>query len=124
MPDSDKHAQKSIVIDTYAWIEYFKGSEEGLKAKKFIDDEFELFTPSIVIAELSGKYRTEGIEEWGLRKQFIKVKTKILFLDENIVDKSGELKQELKKKFRNAGLADAIILAHSLDVQANIYNRR
>ena len=115
MPDSDK-----IVIDTYAWIEYFRGSDEGLKAKKFIEDDFELFTPSIVIAELSDKYRREDITEWEIRKRYIKLKTKMLYLDENVADKAGELKQELKKKYKDAGLADAIVFAHSLDVEARI----
>ena len=116
MPNSDK----SIVIDTYAWIEYFKGSSEGLEAKKFIEGEAVLFTPSIVIAELSDKYRREGIKEWEIRNRFIKLKTKILLLDERIADKAGELKQELKKQYKDVGLADAIVFAHSLDVSARI----
>ena len=115
MQDSDK-----IVIDTHAWIEYFKGSAEGLKAKKIIESNLELFTPSIVIAELSDKYRREGIREWEIRNRFIKLKTKILYLDDTIADKAGELKQELKKDYKNVGLADAIILAHSLTVKGRI----
>jgi len=118
--NSDKVSGRKIVIDTYAWIEYFKGSQEGAKAKRFIEGKFELFTPSIVIAELSDKYRREKIEEWSVRNKFIKFKTKILNLDENIANRAGELKQELKKQHKNAGLADAIIIAHSLDIEARI----
>ena len=116
MSDSDK-----IVIDTYAWIEYFKGSEEGNKAKKFIESDLELFTPSIVIAELSDKYLRENLkEEWEIRNKFIRFKTKILHLEENTADKAGELKQKLKEKYKDAGLADAIIWAHALNVNARI----
>lgn len=111
---------KKIIVDTYAWIEYFKGSVEGKKAKKFIEGSFELFTPSIVIAELSDKYRRENINEWPIRKRFVKFKTKILNLDEKIADEAGKLKQDIRKKYRDASLADAIILAHSLDAKAKI----
>lgn len=112
--------ENSIIIDTYAWIEYFKGSEEGNKAKKIIEGNFNLFTPSIVIAELSDKYRREGLKEWEIRNKFIRLKTKILLLDENIADKAGELKQDLKKKYKDAGLADAIVWVHALDISAQI----
>lgn len=115
MPDSGK-----VVVDTYAWVEYFKGSDEGATAKKFIEGRFEMFTPSIVIAELSDKYRREGVGEWELRNKFIKLRTKILPLDETIADKSGELKQEIRKKYKDAGLADAIVLAHSMSVKGLI----
>ena len=119
MQNSDRQG-RIIIIDTYAWIEYFKGSEEGEKAKKFIEGQFELLTPSIVIAELSDKYRRERIMDWDARNRFIKLKTKILSLDENIADKAGELKQNLRKTYKDTGLADAIILAHSLDRNGRI----
>jgi len=112
---------KKIVIDTYAWIEYFKGSNEGIKAKKFIEGEFELFTPSMVIAELSDKYRREDLsDKWATRIQFIGLCTKILVLDADVSDKAGELKQHLKKNYRDVGLADAIVFAHSLNIGARI----
>jgi len=118
VPNSDKIDR--IIVDTYAWIEYFKGSEEGKKAKKIIDGQFELFTPSIVIAELSDKYRREGIKEWSIRNKFIKFRTKILSLDEDVADKAGEFKQELKKKYKDSGLADAIVFSHSMEIKAKI----
>lgn len=111
---------KNIVIDTYAWIEYFRGSEEGLKAKGFIDGAFSLFTPSIVVAELSDKYRREEIAEWDSRRKFISVKSRILELDETIADKSGELKHYLRKLHKDAGLADAIVFAHANIINAKI----
>ena len=110
----------NVVVDTYAWIEYFKGSAEGATAKKFIEGEFNLLTPSIVIAELSDKYRLEGIVEWETRNRFIKLKSKMLVLDDNIADKAGELKQELKKMHADAGLTDAIVMAHAVDNGARI----
>lgn len=109
-----------VVIDTYAWIEYFKGSAEGVQAKKYIEGSAECCTPSVVIAELSDKYRREGIGEWDVRNRFMQLKTKILLLDATVADKAGELKQELKKTFKDAGLADAIVWAHAQRIGGRI----
>jgi hypothetical protein len=98
--NSDNFNNNKIVIDTYAWIEYFRGSSEGLVAKKFIEGDHENFTPSIVIGELSDKYRREEIKEWEVRKRLIMLKTKILILDELI--------------------ADCIIISHSFGIKGRI----
>lgn len=47
------------VIDSNGWIEYFKGSEYGKMAKKYIDG-CNCATPTIVLVELSDKYQREG----------------------------------------------------------------
>ncbi len=110
---------KKAVLDSYAWIEYFRGSSEGEIVKRYLENRrFQLFTPSLVIAELSDKYRREGINSWAIRKSFIKLKSSILVLDDITADKAGELKQTLRKQYKNAGLADAIILAHSIQNNA------
>ncbi len=46
------------IIDIYAWIEYFKASEEGEKAKGFIEGEGSA-TPVIVVAEVRRKVSRE-----------------------------------------------------------------
>ncbi|MBI4162561.1 MAG: PIN domain-containing protein [Candidatus Aenigmarchaeota archaeon] len=115
MQNSDK-----IIIDTYAWIEYFKGSEEGVKAKKFIEGDVILFTPAIVIVELSDKYRRDQITEWETRRHFISLKSAILPLDEHTADIAGVMKQELKKQYKDAGLADAIVSAHASVLNGDI----
>ena len=120
MQNSDNSGD-SIVIDTYAWIEYFKGSVEGERAKKIIEGkESKLFTPTIVVAELSDKYRREEIYEWVVRKKFIMLKTKILQLDIAVADDAGRLKQDMRKTHNDVGLADAIIAAHAESINASI----
>ena len=42
------------IIDSYAWVEYFKGSEQGESAKDFIENKNSA-TSVITIAELSEK---------------------------------------------------------------------
>lgn len=47
------------VVDSYAWIEYFRGSKSGEKAKEFIEGG-EAATATITLAELREKYLREG----------------------------------------------------------------
>jgi len=47
-----------FVIDSYAWIEYFRGSEGGALARFYIEEENSA-TPTIVIAEISRKLLNE-----------------------------------------------------------------
>ncbi len=102
-----------IVIDTYAWIEYFRGSAEGKKAANFIDDEFTLLTPAIVIAELSDKFRRSGLSRiWeDERIIFIGVKSEIISIDQSIADRAGKIKLERRIQFKDFGLGDALVLA-------------
>ena len=109
-----------VVIDTYAWIEYFRGSASGAKARRIIDGEYELLTPAVVIAELSDKYRKEGMIDWDARRRFVLLKSAIISLDETVADNAGELKQQLRKEHKDAGIVDAIILAHSISTNARI----
>lgn len=44
----------NFTLDTYAWIEYFEGTKEGGNVREILENEkHNLFTPSIVLAELS-----------------------------------------------------------------------
>ena len=50
-----------FVFDTYAWIEYFKGSATGTKVKRIVEsEENEIFTSVMTIAELSSKLKRES----------------------------------------------------------------
>jgi len=52
----------SVVLDSYAWIEYLLGSVVGETVEKALKNG-ETFKPSIVLAEIAGKYLGEGVEE-------------------------------------------------------------
>ena len=60
-----------VVFDTYALIEYFRGSEKGLTVKRLLSNGG--ITLSIVLAEISRKHIREGIplEETKRRLLFI-----------------------------------------------------
>ncbi|MCH7902571.1 PIN domain-containing protein [archaeon] len=101
----------NYILDSYAWIEYFRGSKKGEIVNRFIQNE-KCFTPSIVIAELADLYSKK---KYGFLQgdiDFIKANSSVLVLDAEIALNSGKIKQRIRKKYKNNfGLADAIMLA-------------
>ena len=49
-----------IVVDAYAWVEIFIGSERGNKAREILAKARETYTPDTVLAEVARKYLREG----------------------------------------------------------------
>ncbi len=103
------------VYDTYAWIEYFRGSEKGAVVKRLLESQ-EGYTPSIVLAEVARKYRREGFNEDDILKRllFIVGKTEVVTINIEISLKASETYLELlelskKLRLRTPSLADAIV---------------
>jgi len=103
------------VYDTYAWIEYFRGSEKGAIVKQLLNTQ-EGYTPSIVLAEIARKYRREGFDTDDILKRllFIASKTEVVTIDIEISLKASEIYLELlelskKLRLRTPSLADAIV---------------
>ena len=97
------------VIDSYAWIEYFRGSEKGKIAKNFIEEKSNA-TSAMTLAELSEKYTREE-KEFNEDLNFMISKTKIIPIDTDLAVLAGKINCENKKKIKNWGMADAVILA-------------
>src|SRR2546425_3182750 len=100
---------RAIVLDSFAWIEYFNGTSAGEKVQNFLETGGAV-TPAIVVAELAEKHKREN-REFGPKYDFVKARTSILPLEERLAREAGELNFERKKKVKNWGMADAIILA-------------
>lgn len=99
-----------MFLDSFAWMEYFMGTLKGEKVKRFVDDDLQLYTSPIVIAEIYSKsLRTDGKAEE--RKDFILKRCAVVLLDENIAVEAAKIHAESKVKIPDFGLADAIILA-------------
>ncbi len=102
-------AEEVVVIDSFAWFEYFIGSAAGARTRPFIESGSGI-TPTIVIAELSEKYRREKLD-FSEDLNFIVGKTRVVSLDANIAEEAGALSYERKRKIKRWGLADSIVLA-------------
>src|SRR3989338_3789338 len=98
-----------FVIDTYAWVEYFRGSKEGAVAKEYIETKI-CATSAVTIAELSEKYKKED-KSFDKDFDFIVATTKIISVNAEIAISAGHINVENKKSIKNWGMADSLILA-------------
>lgn len=98
-----------MLLDTYAWIELFIGSEKGARVKELTTGS-ESFTSVISLSE---------IVVWSLRnnkdpKYFldqVKEYSTVLYLNDEIAELAGNLSFEIKKTEKTFGLSDALIYA-------------
>ncbi len=98
-----------FVVDTFAWIEYFKGSEPGRKARDYVEGE-EIATPSVVMAEFTDKYVREKLSPTE-NLTFIKNRSIIADLDYQIAELAGRLTAQRKARVKGWGLVDSIVLS-------------
>ncbi len=96
-------------MDSFAWIEYFNGTVAGEKVQGFLEARVAL-TPAIVVAELSEKYRRLN-REFRSKYDFVKARTSIVPLEEELARVAGEVNFERKKRVKSWGMADSIVLA-------------
>jgi predicted nucleic acid-binding protein len=106
-----------IVVDSYAWIEIFRGSEKGRAASDTIEESDQVVTPDIVLAEVARKYIREGIKENLVRKRIrtIVESSQVFGIDEECAAVSAkaylEIENQAKKlKLHKPSLFDGIIL--------------
>ncbi|MEW5759719.1 MAG: type II toxin-antitoxin system VapC family toxin [Candidatus Thermoplasmatota archaeon] len=97
----------TVLIDSWAWIEYFRGSKEGKSVSATIDSDDELIVSSINIGEV---YYTslKKIGRNSAIKQIeaIQARCRVIDINTDVIIRSAEIKYE-----RKWGFADAIILA-------------
>ena len=98
-----------MLLDTYAWIEFFIGSEKGNVVNKILKNNI-CYTSAISIAEIS-----EWVERgnYDRKKIFSDVESfsTIIDLDGSILESAGIIKVKKRQKIKDFGMVDAIILA-------------
>ncbi len=115
---------RTIVVDSYAWIEYFLGSDKGKTVLEELRRAELTITPSVVLAELAHKYFREGMDadSVGERVNFIRSVSIIRELDDSVILGLKEAYSVLLDNARRQGvrgkpaLNDAIVLSTSLIV--------
>jgi predicted nucleic acid-binding protein len=107
-----------IVIDAYAWIEFFTGSEQGRRVKELVENADEVYTPDTVLAEIARKYIREGSDDKTVeaRLETITAASNISYVDANLALEAARCYSELvvktrKTKLNLPSLFDAIVLA-------------
>lgn len=107
------------VIDSYAWIEYFRGTESGKRARRFVEGETSA-TSAVSLAEMKEKYLREKWRTFEEDIAFITSRTSIASVDRETALLAGELNHERKETIRNWGMADSIILATARIASAKV----
>ena len=102
----------AIIFDTYAWIEFFNGTEKGKIVRKYLNEE-DILTPFIVLLELSYKAEKEG---WNLKEHlnYIKTNSQIVGVNEKFILTFGKFYNTIRKKIKKIGITDVIILHTSI----------
>ena len=95
------------ILDTSAWIEYFKGSKKGIKIKNLIENSC-VHTSAISLAELSKWFYQNGVA-FDLILEELKNNSNIIPLDEFLLIQSGKNFIDLRKIKKKIGLIDTII---------------
>ena len=115
MKDWDK-----VLVDTSAWIEFFKKKEPYYKVIGNWIDEDRIFCTGLILAELLQGVRTE--KELDTIKDFLHV---FEFIEEHkeLCEKAGELSFNLGRKGYTIGLSDCYIAVASLENNARILTR-
>ncbi len=98
------------VIDSYAWIEYLVGSIKGMKVKEIVESENnEIITPTIVLAEVTSITQREERNAEEAYKMILGL-TKTQNLQSEDAKEIGLLHAEMRKKIKDFGMADTVVL--------------
>ncbi len=108
-----------FVIDSYAWIEYFRGSSSGVKARRYIEGG-SAATSAITLAELQEKYLREKWQFFQEDSNFITTRTVLIPVDHSIARLAGEINYAQKKTIKDWGIADSVILATARNTSAKV----
>jgi predicted nucleic acid-binding protein len=109
------------VIDSYAWLVYFMGTETDEKTKAIIESSEEKITPTICLTEVYAKtLKVAGKELAEKQRTFIKEKSALAPLDEPTAIEAAKIQNKMKKEIDGWGLADSIVYATGLIKGADV----
>jgi predicted nucleic acid-binding protein len=101
----------SYLLDSYAWLEYFDGSDAGKKVEKLLNSS-ECFTSSLSIAEVTIKLLKNNRDaQAGL--QIMKQSSKELLVDHDTAFEAANLYVEKRKTIKDIGIVDVIIMTQA-----------
>lgn len=107
------------VIDSFAWVEYFRGTEAGGKVRRYVEGD-RAATSTVTLAELREKYLRERWTSLEEDVAFIAGRTLLAPVDRQIALLAGELNHTRKKTVRDWGMVDSIILATARAASAEV----
>ncbi len=104
---------RRYVMDTSAWIEYLRGSKQGVRIKNLIRPTgkvVDVITPTVVLAEMKKHYLERGLQEFD--EDLVTVRAlsdSIPALDDETALLAGKLRAD--ERGQSLSLPDCILLA-------------
>ena len=108
----------NYLLDSSAWIEYFEGSLKGEKVSKILRSE-KVYSVNLIIAEIVSKFKRKGMD-FNQAYRVLLSNSVIVELTSEIAKEAGILHADMKKKIKDFGLADAIILISARKIKAKV----
>ena len=105
----------TVLLDSWAWIEYIKGSKFGNEVNRYVDSEEEIIISSINISEIYKKLLDDMPNEADRIIEMVLNRSFFVFADVEISLNAARIKHEKKM-----GMADAIVLATAKSHKAKI----
>jgi PIN domain nuclease of toxin-antitoxin system len=98
----------SVIVDSWAWVEYLKGTEAGEKVRRYLESG-EAYTHSVTISEVISKLVRKGLDiEMAIRT--LTSLPRVVETTRASAVQVGELHAKVRKKSPNFSLADAFVL--------------
>jgi len=107
------------VIDSYAWIEYFRGTDAGSHVRPYVESE-SAATSALTIAELKEKYLRESWSSFDEDSSFITARTALTPVNAAIAVMAGEINHRREKIKSDWGMADSIVLTTARTASARV----
>ncbi len=108
-----------LVVDSWAWVEYLRGSEVGKKVDTRISRAGELWTAVVSLTEVVSKYRRETLSEQ-TAIDAISALSKFGLPTRDDAIEAGRIHAEIKTRSPNFGLADAFVLQLARKVNGKV----
>ncbi|HLE45393.1 MAG TPA: PIN domain-containing protein [Thermoplasmata archaeon] len=108
-----------LVLDSFAWIEYFRGGVHSATVEKALRAS-RCATPVHVLAELADKYSREGLSGLTDALDFVEIHTTVLPLTRPVAERAGKTKADRRAVVSDFPLADAIVYEAAQEAGANL----
>jgi predicted nucleic acid-binding protein len=108
-----------LVVDSWAWVEYLRGSKTGKKVDARISSVSDLWTSVISLTEVVSKYRREKLSEQ-TAVEAISSLSRFGIPSRDDAIGAGKIHAEVKAQTPNFGLADAFVLQLARKVDGKV----
>ena len=83
------------LLDSFAWIEYFRGSRRGAKVRDYVEGDEPLYTPSVCLTEIKSRYLRDK-KDPSTRIELIVERSIVVVLDRETALLAADVKQKHK----------------------------